>query len=127
MKYLKTYEKIKKAPEKSIPDVNISVDVLKRYANAKKLIEKFKKDYKEELEFYANKYINYYEERLGDFDFDEDDDEFYAEDITIMDEYIKIRVEYDDEWVDDMKVPFDEFVDFCNNYETYINAKKYNI
>ena len=134
MKYLKLYEKkntfsypIKKAPEKKTKILpKLSVEELLNYVKSENII----KEYKSILLTWAIEYVNFNIEQIShklDFDLIDEYDEFDVEQAIVINDKVNIVIYYDDDYVGDIDVPFNEFSDFCNNYEMYVNSKKYNL
>jgi hypothetical protein len=133
MKYLKLYEKkntfsypIKKAPEKKAKTLpKLSVEELLNYSKAENIVNK----YKSILLTCAKKYANFNKEQISHkLDLDPDEfDEFDVENAIVTNDQVNIELYYYDDYAGNIDVPLDEFSDFCNNYEMYVNSKKYNL
>ena len=111
MKIRKIYENSKQ---------KITVGELLIYQDAQKIIDKYKKLLPKIVEKYVEFHkedINPDIEELGIGEFHISNNTFYIELYDV--DYEKI--------FDTLATSIEEFVDFCNNSDAYINSKKYNL
>lgn len=105
MRYLKLFEDKK----------NISVDDLLSYVELKKIIH-----------ISAIKYFEYHKNEL-------DEEYFNIDNMTVDHVYInenKVIIEVRDKYADittDFELELTDFVEFCNDSDAYMAAKKYNL
>ena len=126
MKYLHTFE-LKTSPEKEMPKFSITTNDLLKYIKTQKYVDKFRKKYYDLVLIYAKEYIRLNKNDISDIK-DYDIYDIYI-DRCVIDKILSIII-YDDDtdhYITTVKLPIEDFVDFCDNYEMHINAKKYNL
>ena len=99
----------------------ITAEELIAFGDAQRIINK----YQHLLPGLAEKYVKFWKDKINP------DIEELSIDVYVQADKNRIQIEIEDidypNIFDTVYVPIDEFVEFCNNYETYKTSKKYNL